>query len=222
MLNHFLRKRWSQRRYLMPLSFRNQQNDAFHFLCHWSAWIPWAIFHWRNSSIGLRPKRAVICSISHAWEAREHPDPCGHQLPGRMPHALEYVIIQNAIISFMLIRKSFAKQIDGSRPRYFRVTETQDDLSFPIIPVLMKLYFCFVIWVHDWTLKAWYARSLVSTPFLVHHSEVAVCNRCILQSLCSFPPLDPLKQWFKCKVTFYNNHSWWSNFKECQMNSDAP
>ncbi|CAE7280729.1 NLRC3, partial [Symbiodinium necroappetens] len=23
---------------------------------------------------------AMICSVSHAWESREHPDPCGHQL----------------------------------------------------------------------------------------------------------------------------------------------
>ena len=26
------------------------------------------------------PARAIICSISHAWETREHPDPCGYQL----------------------------------------------------------------------------------------------------------------------------------------------
>eukprot|EP00434_Breviolum_minutum_P000510 symbB.v1.2.000443.t1/scaffold32.1/size405148/16 len=26
------------------------------------------------------PTRAIICSISHAWETREHPDPCGYQL----------------------------------------------------------------------------------------------------------------------------------------------
>ena len=67
-----------------------------------------------NPAIGLRCKEAIICSVSHAWEAREHPDPCGHQLPGRMPHALEYVIIQNAI--FMLIPKSFAKQIERGGP----------------------------------------------------------------------------------------------------------
>lgn len=27
-----------------------------------------------------RSKAAIIASVSHAWEAREHPDPCGHQL----------------------------------------------------------------------------------------------------------------------------------------------
>ena len=26
------------------------------------------------------PTRAIICSVSHAWETREHPDPCGYQL----------------------------------------------------------------------------------------------------------------------------------------------
>ena len=107
-------------------------------LCYWSAWTQ-------------RPKRAVICSISHAWEAREHPDPCGHQLPGRMPHALEYVI-QNAIFIYF---HAFAKQIYGLRPRY---------LKLPIIPVLT--IFVFGIWVGScWTLKAWYTRSVVSTPF---------------------------------------------------------
>ena len=65
----------------------------------------------QNNSIGLRPKRAVICSISHAWEAREHPDPCGHQLPGRMPHALEYVI-QNAIFIYFHANPEVFRQAD--------------------------------------------------------------------------------------------------------------
>eukprot|EP00434_Breviolum_minutum_P023349 symbB.v1.2.020598.t1/scaffold1742.1/size103667/6 len=26
------------------------------------------------------PTRAIICSVSHGWETREHPDPCGYQL----------------------------------------------------------------------------------------------------------------------------------------------
>ena len=30
---------------------------------------------WANGS-----KDAIICSVSHAWETREHPDPCGWQL----------------------------------------------------------------------------------------------------------------------------------------------
>ena len=25
-------------------------------------------------------KKAIICSVSHGWETREHPDPCGFQL----------------------------------------------------------------------------------------------------------------------------------------------
>ena len=24
--------------------------------------------------------KAIICSVSHGWETREHPDPCGYQL----------------------------------------------------------------------------------------------------------------------------------------------
>ena len=29
---------------------------------------------------GTRRRGAMICSVSHAWESREHPDPCAHQL----------------------------------------------------------------------------------------------------------------------------------------------
>jgi len=32
-------------------------------------------------------RRAIICSISHTWEAREHPDPCQHQLQHMVNHA---------------------------------------------------------------------------------------------------------------------------------------
>ena len=32
-------------------------------------------------------QRAIICSISHAWEAREHPDPCRYQLQHIVNHA---------------------------------------------------------------------------------------------------------------------------------------
>ena len=57
----------------------------------------------------------------------------------------------NLLHIFMLIRKFFAKQIDGSRPRYLKV---------PIIPVLTIFFLL-------WTLKAWHVRSLVSTIFVV-------------------------------------------------------
>lgn len=33
-----------------------------------------------------RSKEAVLCSISHAWESREHPDPCGFQLGQVVSH----------------------------------------------------------------------------------------------------------------------------------------
>eukprot|EP00438_Fugacium_kawagutii_P031798 Skav231004 [mRNA] locus=scaffold1822:270576:279663:- [translate_table: standard] len=33
---------------------------------------------------------ALICSISHAWETREHPDPCKHQLQQVVNHAVLY------------------------------------------------------------------------------------------------------------------------------------
>eukprot|EP00434_Breviolum_minutum_P016480 symbB.v1.2.014527.t1/scaffold1031.1/size143042/2 len=32
-------------------------------------------------------KEAIIASVSHAWEAREHPDPCSHQLEQVVSHA---------------------------------------------------------------------------------------------------------------------------------------
>ena len=34
-----------------------------------------------------RSKEAIIVSVSHAWEAREHPDPCGYQLERVAQHA---------------------------------------------------------------------------------------------------------------------------------------
>eukprot|EP00434_Breviolum_minutum_P034490 symbB.v1.2.030531.t1/scaffold3451.1/size56373/2 len=36
-------------------------------------------------------KEAIIASVSHAWEAREHPDPCGHQLERVVSHAALFV-----------------------------------------------------------------------------------------------------------------------------------
>jgi len=41
---------------------------------------------WVNGS-----KDAIICSVSHAWEAREHIDPCGHQLQQLVHHISLYV-----------------------------------------------------------------------------------------------------------------------------------
>ena len=38
-----------------------------------------------------RSKEAIIASVSHAWEAREHPDPCGHQLEQVVSHAALFV-----------------------------------------------------------------------------------------------------------------------------------
>ena len=35
-------------------------------------------------------RQAVICSISHAWETREHPDPCRYQLEQIVSHAALY------------------------------------------------------------------------------------------------------------------------------------
>eukprot|EP00434_Breviolum_minutum_P023838 symbB.v1.2.021031.t1/scaffold1798.1/size163522/10 len=36
-------------------------------------------------------KEAIIVSVSHAWEAREHPDPCGYQLEWVAQHASLFV-----------------------------------------------------------------------------------------------------------------------------------
>eukprot|EP00434_Breviolum_minutum_P035298 symbB.v1.2.031237.t2/scaffold3603.1/size59761/3 len=36
-------------------------------------------------------KEAIIVSVSHAWEAREHPDPCGYQLEQVVSHASLFV-----------------------------------------------------------------------------------------------------------------------------------
>ena len=38
-----------------------------------------------------RSKEAMIVSVSHAWEAREHPDPCGYQLEQVVNHASLFV-----------------------------------------------------------------------------------------------------------------------------------
>ena len=38
-----------------------------------------------------RSKEAIIVSVSHAWEAREHPDPCGYQLEHVVNHASLFV-----------------------------------------------------------------------------------------------------------------------------------
>ena len=35
---------------------------------------------------------AIICSISHAWETREHPDPCRYQLE----HIVQRVVLYEA------------------------------------------------------------------------------------------------------------------------------
>ena len=37
--------------------------------------------NWANGSL-----EAIVCSISHAWETREHPDPCRHQLQHIVNH----------------------------------------------------------------------------------------------------------------------------------------
>ena len=112
MPHHFFRKNDNPKNDTLCLPLKSRALQLFFVLL--KRWTlnndPWIE---RNSSIDLRCKEAIICSISHAWEAREHPDPCGHQLPGSMPHALEYVIIQHAI--FMPIPKFYADQIDGSR-----------------------------------------------------------------------------------------------------------
>ena len=164
-----------------------------------------------NSAIGLRPKRAVICSVSHAWEAREHPDPCGHQLPGRMPHALEYVIIQKI---FILIPKFYADQIDGSRSTYFRVTQDKK-LSQSSLYSWNSL--CFGIWVSSsWTLKAWYITSSGSTLFFGPARCCNLyCNR-LSWSVCSFPPLDPLKNWLSAML--FTTIILDGNFKQCHQN----
>ena len=99
----------------------------------------------------------------------------------------------------MLIRKSFAKQIDGSRPRYLKV---------PIIPILTKLFFCL------WHLS----RFMLDPEGMIYqecskHSvfwcfgDVVICNR-LSWSLYSFPPLDSLKNWFECNVIYNNQSSW--------------
>ena len=136
-----------------------------------------------------------------------------------MPHALEYVIIQNAI--FMLITKSFAKQIEW--PRYFSVT--QDEKFSQSSLYSWNFFFCFGIWVSScWTLKAWYVRSLGSIPCFGAARDVVICNR-LLWSLYSFP-LDPLKNWFNLSAMLFanicNNHSSWQLQAVFQMNSDAP
>jgi len=64
------------------------------------------------------PKRAVICSISHAWEAREHPDPCGHQLLQVVHHTSLYVaayfaeiwVFFDYVSLFQYLRESDAQQ----------------------------------------------------------------------------------------------------------------
>eukprot|EP00434_Breviolum_minutum_P041225 symbB.v1.2.036668.t1/scaffold5227.1/size29621/1 len=64
------------------------------------------------------PKRAVICSISHAWEAREHPDPCGHQLLQVVHHTALYVaayfaeiwVFFDYVSLFQYLRESEAQQ----------------------------------------------------------------------------------------------------------------
>ena len=38
-----------------------------------------------------RSREAIIVSVSHAWEAREHPDPCGYQLEWVAQHASLFV-----------------------------------------------------------------------------------------------------------------------------------
>lgn len=35
---------------------------------------------WADEASKAPVQRAMICSISHCWETREHPDPCGYQL----------------------------------------------------------------------------------------------------------------------------------------------
>eukprot|EP00434_Breviolum_minutum_P013040 symbB.v1.2.011488.t1/scaffold768.1/size164025/1 len=35
---------------------------------------------WADEASKVPVQRAMICSISHCWETREHPDPCGYQL----------------------------------------------------------------------------------------------------------------------------------------------
>ena len=150
----------------------------------------------RNSSIDLRCKEAIICSISHAWEAREHPDPCGHQLPGSMPHALEYVIIQHAI--FMPIPKFYADQIDGSRSS--GILQGDSGEAFPIIPVLMKLYFLL-----------WHLSQFMLDPegMICHELKVFGAARC-----CDLYPfiVKPLQL----------PPSSWQLQAVFQMNSDAP
>ena len=122
--------------------------------------ISWENDNPKNDSIGLRPKRAVICSISHAWEAREHPDPCGHQLPG-MRHALEYVI-QNAIFIYFHANPEVFRQAD-----WWVKAQVPEGANHPYTILYSRnFFFVFGIWVGScWTLKAWYIRSVVCTPF---------------------------------------------------------
>ena len=41
---------------------------------------PALVTHDEVRAWGEGSRDALICSVSHSWESREHPDPCGHQL----------------------------------------------------------------------------------------------------------------------------------------------
>eukprot|EP00434_Breviolum_minutum_P029065 symbB.v1.2.025710.t2/scaffold2513.1/size77311/3 len=45
------------------------------------------VSHEEIESLAKRSQNAIICSISHAWETREHPDPCRYQLELINSHA---------------------------------------------------------------------------------------------------------------------------------------
>ena len=47
-----------------------------------------------------RSKEAIVISVSHAWEAREHPDPCGYQLEQVVQHASLFIAAFAADIWF--------------------------------------------------------------------------------------------------------------------------
>ena len=64
---------------------RRQEAESLHFLCDGEK-ISALVTHDEVQSWALGTQKAIICSISHAWETMEHPDPCRYQLQHIVNH----------------------------------------------------------------------------------------------------------------------------------------
>ena len=151
---------------------------------------------------------AIICSVSHAWETREHPDPCCFQLEQL---ANRLALYKAAYYSEMWVFYDYTSLFQ------FRRTAAEEE-SYQLAMANVQ-----VLYAHTWTLTFRIqdltpdsvvkgARANLKYKVLVYHESSRGVRQCQLQELVEHRPPYENRGWCRAETEWSSTRSQsWQN-----------